>query len=318
MIILSHRRRYLPHEVITREKSVELAHAGEELQVIVRRYKISRSSLWRWRKRFDGTSQSLIDRSHRPKSRHPNAHSDVELKWIGDLRRRNPHHSYLELWVKLKRNKGYKRHPVSLYRILVKDFHYERKPLVTYKPQPYDTPVSIGEKWQMDTKYVPKICKSTKTPSDKKFYQYTVIDEADRKRFLYWYDDISTNNTVDFVIRAINYFGYIPKIIQTDSGLEYTNTARKRRMKEHPLDALCQKLGIVHQLIRPRTPRHNGKVERSHRNDNQRFYQYLKFYDLNDLRIQGSRYLKRSNDTPMSVLYYKTPNEVEAEQLATL
>jgi len=210
------------------------------------------------------------------------------------------------------------RHPVSLYRILVKDFTYQKKSLVKYKPQPYDTPVSIGEKWQMDTKYVPKSCKSSKTPSDKKFYQYTMIDEADRKRFLHWYDDISTDKTVDFVLRAINFFGYLPKIIQTDNGLEYTTLTRKGRMKIHPLDALCQKLGIVHQLIRPRTPRHNGKVERSHRNDNQRFYQYLKFYDLNDLRIQGSRYLKRSNDTPMSVLYYKTPNEVEAEQLATL
>jgi len=210
------------------------------------------------------------------------------------------------------------RHPVSLYRILVKDFHYQKKPLVKYSPQPYDTPVSIGEKWQMDTKYVPKTCKSAKIPSDKKFYQYTVIDEADRKRFLYWYDDISTNNTIGFVQRALNYFGYTPRIIQTDNGFEYTSTSRKTRKKQHPLDTLCKQHGIVHQLIRPRTPRHNGKVERSHRNDNQRFYQHLKFYDLNDLRAQGSRYLKRSNDIPMSVLYYKTPNEVEAEQIAAL
>jgi transposase InsO family protein len=318
MSILSHRRRYIPHEVITREKTVNLANAGEQLQIIIRRYKISRSSLWRWRKRYDGSRDSLIDRSHRPKSRHPNAHADVEIKWINDLRRRNPHYSYLELWVKLKRNKGYMRHPVSLYRILVKDFGYRKTPLVKYKPQPYDTPVSIGEKWQMDTKFVPKTCKSSKTPHDKRFYQYTVIDEANRKRFIQWYDDISTNNTIDFLIQAFSFYGYLPKIIQTDNGFEYTSTSRKTRKKEHPLDTLCKKLGIVHQLIRPRTPRHNGKVERSHRNDNQRFYQYLKFYDLNDLRIQGTRYLKRSNDTPMSVLYYKTPNEVEIEKMTAL
>jgi len=214
--------------------------------------------------------------------------------------------------------KGYMQHPVSLYRVLVKDFCYREKTIVKYTPQPYDTPVSIGEKWQMDTKYVPKVCKSTKTPNDKKFYQYTVIDEADRKRFLQWYDDISANNAIDCLMQAFSFYGYLPKIIQTDNGFEYTSTSRKTRKKEHPLDTLCQKFGIVHQLIRPRTPRHNGKVERSHRNDNQRFYQYLKFYDLNDLRSQGFRYLKRSNDTPMSVLYYKTPNEAEAEQIATL
>ena len=110
----------------------------------------------------------------------------------------------------------------------------------------------------------------------------------------------------------------MPKIIQTDNGFEYANTAKKSRAQVHPLDELCSRLGITHQLIRPRTPRHNGKVERSHRNDNQRFYQYLKFFSLDDLRIQGKRYLRRSNDIPMSVLYYKTPNEAEAIQKATL
>lgn len=62
----------------------------------------------------------MIDKSHRPHSRHPNAHTDEEIKWIKDLIRRNPHITLCELWIKLKRNKGYKRHIVSLYRILKK------------------------------------------------------------------------------------------------------------------------------------------------------------------------------------------------------
>ena len=66
--------------------------------------------------------------------------------------------------------------------------------------------------------------------------------------------------------------------------------------KVHPLDELLKKLGIKHHKIQPRTPQHNGKVERSHRNDNERFYSYLKFYNLEDLREQGKRYLKRSNN----------------------
>ena len=72
----------------------------------------------------------------------------------------------------------------------------------------------------------------------------------------------------------------------------------------HPLQLLCIKENIYHHKIRPRTPRHNGKVERSHRNDNERFYSYLKFYSLEDLRKQGSQYLKRSNRIPMAVLEY--------------
>ena len=77
--------------------------------------------------------------------------------------------------------------------------------------------------------------------------------------------------------------------------------------KIHPLDILCQSLNIEHKLIKPRTPRHNGKVERSHRNDQQRFYQFLSFYSYNDLLIQMKRYLKRSNNIPMQVLGWITP-----------
>lgn len=53
-------------------------------------------------------------------------------------------------------------------------------------------------------------------------------------------------------------------------------------------------------------------MERSHRNDNRRFYQFLKFYSLEDLQLQMKRYLKRSNNIPMQVLGYRTPREHRA------
>ena len=88
--------------------------------------------------------------------------------------------------------------------------------------------------------------------------------------------------------------------------------------KIHPLDNLCLKLDINHHKIRPRTPRHNGKVERSHRNDNERFYNTLKFDSLDDLREKGKKYLKRSNQIPMAVLGYKTPLEKRQQLLFSL
>ena len=54
-----------------------------------------------------------MDASHCPKTKHPNAHTDEEIKWIKDLIRRNPHITLCELWIKLKKNKGYSRHIVS-------------------------------------------------------------------------------------------------------------------------------------------------------------------------------------------------------------
>ena len=77
----------------------------------------------------------------------------------------------------------------------------------------------------------------------------------------------------------------------------------------HPMDKLCNELGIKHHKIRPRTPRHNGKVERSHRSDNERFYSSHSFYSLDDLRKQGAVYLKRSNNILMQTLSYLSPIE---------
>ena len=73
------------------------------------------------------------------------------------------------------------------------------------------------------------------------------------------------------------------------------------------------KVHIEHKLIRPRTPWHNGKVERSHRNDQERFYNYLKFYSFADLQTQMKRYLRRSNSIPMAVLGWKSPNQMQLD-----
>ena len=91
-------------------------------------------------------------------------------------------------------------------------------------------------------------------------------------------------------------------------GTEFTWNQEKLK-KIHPLDALCLTEGIYHHKIKPRAPIHNGKVERSHRNDNEGFYNNLKFYSFEDLIYHAKLYLKRSNNIPMSVLNYRTPNE---------
>ena len=138
-----------------------------------------------------------------------------------------------------------------------------------------------------------------------------MIEEASRERFIYAYRENSSYSTVDFVQRAIMYFGYTPELIQTDNGSEFNYTQKTKRT--HPLDILCDRLHIAHKTIRPATPWHNGKVERSHRNDQERFYNHLKFYSYADLQLQMKRYLGRSNRIPMSVLGWKTPKQKREE-----
>ena len=224
--------------------------------------------------------------------------------------RRNPNITLSELYGKLRTDKGYSRHACSLFRVMRKLWYFVNKEKHNkYVPKPYDTPKELGIKWQMDVKYVPKHCYSG--TDGQKFYQYTIIDEASRERFICPYKEQSSYSTIDFVKRASVYFGYKPKTIQTDNGGEFTHISKTNRI--HPLNILCNSLNIEHKLIRPRTPRHNGKVERSHRNDQQRFYQFLKFYSYNDLLIQMKSYLKRSNNIPMQILNWKTPLEMRNE-----
>lgn len=155
---IPHSGRYLPHTIDTRYYSVKLYRGGCSVNFVCRKYHISKASLMRWNKRFDGTKDSLRDKFHRPISPHPNAHTEMELKWINDL-----------------------------------------------------------------------------------------------------------------------------------------------------LDRFCEGIGIEHKLIRPRTPWHNGKVERSYRNDQERFYNFLSFYSFNDLKEQMYRYMRHSNLIPMAVPGWISP-----------
>ena len=74
--------------------------------------------------------------------------------------------------------------------------------------------------------------------------------------------------------------------VQTDNGTEFTNRFTSNRDRPTLFEQLLKQRGIVHKLIRPYTPRHNGKVERSHRKDNEYFYATHRFYSLNDFKKQ--------------------------------
>ena len=312
MSIVTQNKRYLPHEITTKVQSVKLYRQTKDIGFVCRRYHISKASLMRWNKQYDGTRESLLPQSHRPHSQHPKAHTETELKWIKDLHRRNPNISVSEMYGTLREKKAYSRHPGSLYRVFVR-LGYRTKAESTKKKSKhnghYDTPKELGIKWQMDVKYVPSACYAG--TDGERFYQYTMIDEASRERFIYAYLEQSSYSTLDFVKRAIIYFGYAPEIIQTDNGSEFTHTSKTDRI--HPLDLLCLQLDIQHKTIRPKTPWHNGKVERSHRNDQERFYNHLLFYSYDDLQKQMKRYLRRSNRIPMSVLGWQSPVQKRRE-----
>ena len=104
--------------------------------------------------------------------------------------------------------------------------------------------------------------------------------------------------------------GFKIHMIQTDNGREFTNYGLKER--ECLFDRVLRKLGINHKLIRPFSPWQNGKVERSHKVDGERFYT-RKFRSLNALLKAHQRYASRYNNIAQKVLGFKSPNEYIAE-----
>ena len=55
-------KRYLPHELTTKINSVKLYRQTKDNDFVLRRYHISKASLMRWNKLYDGTKESLIRR----------------------------------------------------------------------------------------------------------------------------------------------------------------------------------------------------------------------------------------------------------------
>ena len=69
-------------------------------------------------------------------------------------------------------------------------------------------------------------------------------------------------------------------------------------------------MGILHKLIRPYMPRHNGKVERSHRKNNEKFYASHRFYSFDDFKAQLAVRERAYNRFPILLLNWHSPFQV--------
>lgn len=274
------------------------------------RYRTNRQYIYRWKKRYDGTLQSLADRSHRPHS-HPNQHTEAELKLIRDMRRRNPNAGLVVFWVKL-RQRGYARSISGLYRVLTRSGQMAVKlPNPKYIPKPYEQMQYPGQRIQIDVKFVPSAC-LVGDAAGQKFYQYTAIDEYSRFRYLEAFEEHSTYSSSEFVKHLVKRFPYAIECIQTDNGLEFTNRLCSGKPKQTLFEKTLAELGVQHKLIKPYTPRHNGKVERSHRKDNEEFYASHTFFSFRDFKTQLARRQHQYNNFPMRPLAWRSPLQVLA------
>lgn len=282
-------------------------------------FKLHRKTIYRWRQKYDGTLKSLVNKSRRP-HRFPNAHTDKELKLIKDYKYKNKDTGLVVLWVKLRRA-GYKRSITSLYRIMIKLGIYKKTPSKKkiYEPKTYHQMTRPGQRVQVDVKYVPRKCMSKELlDQGERYYQYTAIDEYTRLRILWFSKEHSTYDSSKFVELIIKKFPFKIEEIQTDNGFEFTtrlNSNPKKRGEKTIFEYTLEENGIKHKLIKPYTPRHNGKVERSHRKDQERFYYKKIFYSLEDLKNRAKYWIKEYNNFPMRPLKWLSPKEKYLEYI---
>lgn len=276
------------------------------------RYHVSRKQIYEWKKRYNGRWQSLIERSHRPHS-HPRQQTAEEYAMIERYYRRTK--DKMMLWDKLREN-GYTRCYNSLLRAIkrlkLEETSERRK---GYKPKPYQRAEYPGQKVQIDVKFVPAYC----VANGHKYYQYTAVDECTRYCFREMYDEHSTYSSIDFLKKLIEKFPFPIREVQTDNGTEWTNALLVKKSTHKTLfEEYLEECGINYHRIQVATPRHNGKVERQHRLDEQRFYSKMRMFSLEDGRKQLAKYNRISNNISKSCLKYRSPNAVLADYLAVM
>ena len=283
------------------------------------KYKTNRQYIYRWKRRFDGSIESLRDLSRRP-HHHPDQHTPEEIKLISDMRRRNPDAGLVVFWAKLMQ-RGYSRSIPGLYRFLKKQgIMAVHPPNPKYVPKPYEQMDHSGQRIQIDVKFVPAVC-LVGDAKGKRFYQYTAIDEYSRWRFVEAFEEHSSYSSMLFLEHLVKAFPCSIECVQTDNGQEFTKRFSSYGGSDKPtiFQVRLEELKIRHKLIRPYTPRHNGKVERSHRKDNERFYATHTFYSFEDFSNQLKVYNRRDyNNFPMRPLGWRSPKQVLADYLGSL
>lgn len=168
-----------------------------------------------------------------------------------------------------------------------------------------------GELMEIDVKYVPGRI------AGKRYYQFTAIDVASRWRYLRVFEEQSNYHSILFLKDVIERFKYKIEAIKTDNGFMFTNrylgSYRRSDLSSrqlHIFDKVCAEHNIIHYLIDPGKPAQNGTVERSHREDQEKFYEQNKFRSISDLRKKIKVWNDYYNNLEHCGLNGKTPNEM--------
>ena len=269
----------------------------------------SERSLERWLALYrEYGEDGLILESTRPKTS-PNE-TPIRIKERIIELRKETKLCALKLSWKLKKE-NLKLHKNTIHKIIKKEGLTRKYRLRKIKYKYVKVPLTVGELVEIDIKWVPGRVNNTR------YYQFTAIDCATRWRYLKVYEGQYNASAVSFLKDLVLIAPFRIRAIKTDNGACFTNrylgylrSSDPMNPRLHAFDLLCQELNIIHYLIDPGKPAQNGKVERSHRTDQEMFYDRNIFKTIQELKAKIKIWNEQYNDLEHCGLNGKTPNEM--------
>ncbi len=245
---------------------LKILHEGQGTRQVAptcRRYGISRKTFYKWKKRYATQGEAGLRDQHRAPLHCPRATLPEIVQKVLYLRQ---HYGFgpWRIRMYLERYHDIVLADQTVYRILRRHGLNRLPQNMRFKPHKqrwrrYQKPLP-GYRIQIDAKFLAAI------PGKRRSYwQFTAIDDCTRLRVLKIYERNNQKNACDLVDYVLSRLPFRVQAIQTDNGPEFST-----QFHWH-----LQDLGIGHIYIKPRTPRLNGKVERSHRIDEEEFYRLL-------------------------------------------
>lgn len=285
-------------------KVLEYAQKLGNISKACRYFGISRQSFYAWKKALvEKGEEGLINSKPCPENPKLRTPPEIEEKVL--YLRKTYHLGQKRISWYLERYHAIKISSSGVYQVLVRH-GLNRLPQNAKKRQVatrrYEKQVP-GHHIQVDVKFL-----NLQPSQGKKVrrFQYTAVDDATRIRALKIYDRHTQTNAIDFIDHVVDRFPFRIHTVRTDNGHEF-----QAKFHWHVED-----LGMRHVYIKPRTPRLNGKVERSHRTDKDEFYQLLSYTDDVDLNQKLAEWEDFYNYCrPHISLKGKTPYEVLREKL---
>lgn len=258
--------------------------------LVSRHFGISTKTFYKWRKRYLASNknpEALADRSKRPKTS-PSATKEQIIRLIKRMRKKT-NFGPDRIRFYLLKDYGISIPRSTIYAILKRKGLIKKYKKRKKKPLRYNLP-HPGDNVQLDIKVIGGY-------STKRLMQYSAQDDATRIKFTQIYPERTNHYSVSFLDYIVTRFPFRIKKISTDNDSVFTNaytgepkTHPLKTPRLHPFSLRCKELKIKHKLNRPARPQQNGKVERSHRTDDEEFYRLHRSYDLEYLIKERKKY----------------------------